>query len=478
MSRPRRLGSSSDSPEHAGGDASRNVNIFLEHVREYKRRRAAADSQRQRDNVAAGKRFLEIARRALQSERPRRNPSDDVMHNPFLRLFDEYRRRRQCRPTMIVTRHKDTVSVEPFDIRPALLEDDARSNVQKFNEWPETNCKEYQNELRLSDFLVAEISKKLKELEAPNVDPTIPDNFGEVMRSKGSYNANRAKQSRTRRNALIRDICEALRIPSDDVTDALDVDLNATAESISVLRRHLLDMGVTSPFIRYMACRGGHVWPDGADVPSSEACCRRQSEPCIYFSRILFLQSLFRSGTFCKMLHDELDRHREIASAPLRSTCVQDWTDGDFFYTVYSPFMKSCLENNEFPLLVSSMDVDGADLLSWGSKSVVPLVQIVMGLPASVRCNKGLMSPVALIPNVDKGHRCAVQSLGALELNLMKYYGFPVFDAVEKRVKHVRCISAVMAKDYIELCHTSCTSQDGKRDGDPSVSTTTTLSAI
>ncbi|CEP01102.1 hypothetical protein PBRA_008414 [Plasmodiophora brassicae] len=452
MSRPRSLGSSSDSPEHPGGDASRDVNIFFEHVREYQRRRAAADSDRQRNNVAAGNRFLEIARRALSE---RRNPSVDVMHNPFLRLFDEHRRRRQRRPTMTVTRHGDNVSVEPFDIRPALLENNARSNVQEFNEWRETNCKEYMNELRLSDFLVAEISKKLEELEAPNIDPTILDNFDEIA-------SNRAKESRIRRNALIRDICEAKGVPSDDFTDALDVDLNATAESISVLRRHLLDMGVTSPFIRYKACCGGHVWPDGADVPSSEACCR-QSEPCIYFSRILFLQCLFRSNTFCKMLHDELDRHREIASAPLRSTYMQDWTDGDFFYTVYSPFMKSCLENGEFPLSLSSM-IDGADLLSWGSKSVVPLVQIVMGLPASVRCNQGLMSPVALIPNVAKGHRRAVQRLDAFELNLMNYYGFPVFDAVEKRVKHVRCISAVMPMDYIELCHTSCTSQNGKQD--------------
>ncbi|CEO97079.1 hypothetical protein PBRA_005683 [Plasmodiophora brassicae] len=123
-----------------------------------------------------------------------------------------------------------------IDIHPALLENNARSNVQEFNEWRDTNCKEYLNELRLSDFLVAEISKKLEELEAPNINPTILDNFDEVMRSNGLYNSlnNRAKESRIRRNALIRDICEAKGVPSDDFTDALDVGLNATAESISV----------------------------------------------------------------------------------------------------------------------------------------------------------------------------------------------------------------------------------------------------
>lgn len=93
-------------------------------------------------------------------------------------------------------------------------------------------------------------------------------------------------------------------------------------------------------------------------------------------------------------------------SARSTNSVIQNWTDGDFFKTVYSPFMASC-SNDDVPLALSSM-IDGADLLSWESKTVVPLVQTIMGFPASIRCNQGLISPVALIPNVAKGHRRAL----------------------------------------------------------------------
>ncbi|CEO98936.1 hypothetical protein PBRA_007050 [Plasmodiophora brassicae] len=59
-------------------------------------------------------------------------------------------------------------------MRPALLENDAHSNVQEFNAWRDANFKEYLNELRFSDFLWPfEIIKELVELQAPNINPTI-----------------------------------------------------------------------------------------------------------------------------------------------------------------------------------------------------------------------------------------------------------------------------------------------------------------
>lgn len=56
------------------------------------------------------------------------------------------------------------MTVRFFDIRPALLEPDARNSMEPFACWREANASKYRNELRLYDLLEKEISRRLTPL--------------------------------------------------------------------------------------------------------------------------------------------------------------------------------------------------------------------------------------------------------------------------------------------------------------------------
>ncbi|CEP02984.1 hypothetical protein PBRA_009202 [Plasmodiophora brassicae] len=90
--------------------------------------------------MVSGNRCLEIVNQA-QDER-RRRVSESLIHdtsNPIFRHIQQCRQQRQRRLTMTVINETSVYSVEPFDIRPALLETDARNNVGSYDRWCAAN---------------------------------------------------------------------------------------------------------------------------------------------------------------------------------------------------------------------------------------------------------------------------------------------------------------------------------------------------
>lgn len=186
------------------------------------------------------------------------------------------------------------------------------------------------------------------------------------------------------------------------------------------------------------------MWPACERSPERECC--RQSAPFFYFSRILFIQSLFRSKRIFSLIQSEHERHRTIAQQEQPSSVIRDWTDGEFFANVYRPFLLDT-DDIEYPLALAS-GIDGADVLSWGSESITPMVQILLNLPPDLRCNLGLIHAVGLIPHIAKEHRQAVQRLDTFELNLMYQFGFPVLNPIIGVPQRARAIAACLVRIF------------------------------
>ncbi|CEP02968.1 hypothetical protein PBRA_009186 [Plasmodiophora brassicae] len=227
---------------------------------------------------------------------------------------DRYHAQRPCRPTIKVDDGAAGMTVCFFDIRPALLETDARNSMEPFACWREAYASKYRNELRLYDLLEKEISRRLTPL---------PTHHGLDQATLDVFDT----QFRDRQNKAIIDFGLTRGVVVGDLLRELGTDSSTAISSVRQLRKYLLDVGVTVPFIRYQVCDQGHMWRHGT-TPPANMCCPT-SEPFLYFSRILMIQCLFRCSSLCQLLHEELDRHQETLSRDANPATVRDWTDGE-----------------------------------------------------------------------------------------------------------------------------------------------------
>ncbi|SPR02130.1 unnamed protein product (mitochondrion) [Plasmodiophora brassicae] len=146
-----------------------------------------------------------------------------------------------------------------FDIRPALLETDARNSMEPFACWREAYASKYRNELRLYDLLEKEISRRLTPL---------PTHHGLDQATLDVFDT----QFRDRQNKAIIDFGLTRGVVVGDLLRELGTDSSTAISSVRQLRKYLLDVGVTVPFIRYQVCDQGHMWRHGTTPPANMCC--------------------------------------------------------------------------------------------------------------------------------------------------------------------------------------------------------------